>query len=151
MIVTGQHGTIWRHRSGATLVQAMAWCHLATSHYLSQCCHSCMLTYGITKHSELIVSIYSYQTCYWCNLHCMSKTNKSGLVSNNVCCPCGHYWDCCPRALSWGEVTVIHLTTGCCQASNIICTLVNNKIVDHSDVVGAVPTGAAPATSSFLT
>ena len=30
-------------------------------------------------------------------------------------------------------------------------TLVGNKIVDHSDVVGASPIGAAPTTSSFST
>ena len=30
-------------------------------------------------------------------------------------------------------------------------TLTGNKIVDHSDVVGAAPSGAAPATSSFST
>ena len=29
-------------------------------------------------------------------------------------------------------------------------SLVGNKIVDHSDVVGASPVGAAPTTSSFL-
>ena len=37
------------------------------------------------------------------------------------------------------------------QTSNISGTLVGNKIVDHSDVVGAAPVGAAPTTSSFLT
>ena len=37
------------------------------------------------------------------------------------------------------------------QVSNISCTLVGNKIVDHSDVVGASPAGAAPTTSSFST
>ena len=37
------------------------------------------------------------------------------------------------------------------QTSNIIRTLVGNKIVDHSDVVGASPVGAAPTTSSFST
>ena len=37
------------------------------------------------------------------------------------------------------------------EASNIIRTLVGNKIVDHSDVVGASPVGAAPTTSSFST
>ena len=37
------------------------------------------------------------------------------------------------------------------QVSNIRLTLVGNKIVDHSDVVGASPVGAAPTTSSFLT
>ena len=30
-------------------------------------------------------------------------------------------------------------------------TLVGNKIVDNSDVVGASPVGAAPTTSSFST
>ena len=38
-----------------------------------------------------------------------------------------------------------------CQTSIISYTLVGNNIVDHSDVVGASPVGAAPATSSFLT
>ena len=37
------------------------------------------------------------------------------------------------------------------QTSNISCTLVGNKIVDHSDVVGASPVSAAQTTSSFLT
>ena len=35
------------------------------------------------------------------------------------------------------------------KTSNIRRTLVRNKIVDHSDVVGASPVGAAPTTSSF--
>ena len=37
------------------------------------------------------------------------------------------------------------------KISNIRRTLVDNKIVDHSDVVGASPVGAAPTTSSFST
>ena len=37
------------------------------------------------------------------------------------------------------------------QISNIRCTSVGDKIVDHSDVVGAVPTGAAPTTSEWST
>ena len=37
------------------------------------------------------------------------------------------------------------------QVSNISCTLVSNEIVDHSDVVGAATTGAAPTTYSFTT
>ena len=37
------------------------------------------------------------------------------------------------------------------QTSNISHALVGNKIVDHSDVVGASPVGAAPTTSSFST
>ena len=38
-----------------------------------------------------------------------------------------------------------------CQTYNISHILVGNKIVDHSDVVGASPVGAAPTTSSFST
>ena len=37
------------------------------------------------------------------------------------------------------------------KISNIRRTLVGNTIVDHSDVVGASPVGAAPTTSSFST
>ena len=37
------------------------------------------------------------------------------------------------------------------QTSNISRILVGNRIVDHSDVVGASPVGAAPNTSSFST
>ena len=37
------------------------------------------------------------------------------------------------------------------KTSNISGTLVGNKIVDHSDVVGASPVGTAPTTSSFST
>ena len=37
------------------------------------------------------------------------------------------------------------------QTSNIRGTLQGNKIVDHSDVVGSSPVGAAPTTSSFST
>ena len=37
------------------------------------------------------------------------------------------------------------------QIYDISRTLVGNKIVDHSDVVGASPVGAAPTTSSFWT
>ena len=37
------------------------------------------------------------------------------------------------------------------KISNISHTLAGNNIVDHSDVVGASPVGAAPTTSSFST
>ena len=37
------------------------------------------------------------------------------------------------------------------QVSNIRRTLAGNWIVDHSDVFGASPVGAAPTTSAFST
>ena len=36
-----------------------------------------------------------------------------------------------------------------CQTSNISHTFVGNQIIDHPDVIGASPVGAAPTTSSF--
>ena len=33
----------------STLVQVMAWCHLATSHYLIQCWPRSLLPYGVTR------------------------------------------------------------------------------------------------------
>ena len=49
------------------------------------------------------------------------------------------WWPFCPGGDEYRKV------------SNIRRTLVGNKIVDHSDVVGASPVGAAPTTSSFST
>ena len=37
------------------------------------------------------------------------------------------------------------------QTSNMRCTLLGNKIVDHWDIVGALPVSAAPTTFSFST
>ena len=37
------------------------------------------------------------------------------------------------------------------KVANIRRTVVGNRIVDHSDVVGASPVSAAPTTSSFST
>ena len=48
------------------------------------------------------------------------------------------------------EITIV-VTFNYRKVSNIRCVLVGNKIVDHSDVVGASPVGAAPTTSSFST
>ena len=38
-----------------------------------------------------------------------------------------------------------------CQTPKISHTLFGNKLVDHSDVDGASPVGAAPTTPSFST
>ena len=49
---------------------------------------------------------------------------------------------------TWHNVSVAMIYR---QVSNISRTLVGNKIVDNSDVVGASPVGAAPTTSSLST
>ena len=54
----------------------------------------------------------------------------------------------CKLVLRW----MLHdLTDDYRKVSNIRRTLVGDEIVDHSDVVGASPVGAAPTTSSFST
>ena len=49
---------------------------------------------------------------------------------------------------TWHNVSVAMIYR---QVSNIRRTLVGNKIVDNSDVVGASPVGAAPTISSLST
>ena len=53
--------------------------------------------------------------------------------------------------LNTRPVEIVHSQAMYRQVSNISRTLVGNKIVDHSDVVGASPVGAAPTTFSFST
>ena len=62
----------------------------------------------------------------WCIVGCGSDT----------------LWDLC----NW-SIGIIYLTYP--QTSDIRCTLVGNKIVDHQDIVGASPVSAASTTSSF--
>ena len=52
---------------------------------------------------------------------------------------------CCPyeKNNTWGTENAIYRHT-----SNINRTLVGNKIVDHSYVVGATPVGASPSSST---
>ena len=51
----------------------------------------------------------------------------------------------------WKHTRYMYSITRYHQTSHIIRTLVGNETVDHSDVVGASPVGAAPTTSSFST
>ena len=61
----------------------------------------------------------------------------------------GQSYDC-PSA---SETTLkdIMVKTDYRKTSNISRTLLGNKVVDNSDVVGASPVGAAPTTSSLST
>ena len=56
--------------------------------------------------------------------------------------------DLCCHMVSLGH-NELNLTN--CHTSNISGTLVGNKIVDHSNVVGVSPVGATSTTSSFST
>ena len=60
-------------------------------------------------------------------------------------------WLHCTEWLVLGTVLIFRSQSNYRKTSDISCTLVCNKIVDHSDVVGASPVSAAPTTSSYLT
>ena len=61
----------------STLVQVMAWCHQATSHYLSQCWPSYMSPYGVTRPQWVKdTKVYSELT-YWICLMISYKTKKN--------------------------------------------------------------------------
>ena len=63
---------------------------------------------------------------------------------------CGHIWGhICHNKIPWA-LWMSNYIAKYRQTSNIGRTFDGNKIVDHSDVVGASPVGAAPTTSSFL-
>ena len=59
--------------------------------------------------------------------------------------------ECQPFSSDLNESTMVSLFLCYYQTANISCTLVGNGIVDHSEVVGASPVGAAPTTSSLST
>ena len=54
-------------------------------------------------------------------------------------------------SLCWIALAFNLIGTNYRKTSNISRTLIGNKIVDNSDVVGASPVGAAPTTSSTST
>ena len=58
---------------------------------------------------------------------------------------------CCVLYGTWCHTETPYCSTQWkyCQISNVSCTLIGNKIVHHSDEVGAAPVAAAPTTSSF--
>ena len=56
------------------------------------------------------------------------------------------YW-----LIAWQHQAITRKNVDYRKTSNISRTLVGNKIVDNSDVVGASPVGAAPTTSSLPT
>ena len=87
--------------------------------------------------------IYLY--CHQNNLNKAISVNRFGeSYSPTIACPL------CKGSIDvhfWGNDS----TQNYCQLFNIRRTSVGNKIVDHSDVVGALPVSTAPTTSSFST
>ena len=102
----------------------MAWCLTAPSHYLNQCW---LIITDVLWHSP------------------KSNFTRSNInLIRNMCSETTYSKSLPPVLRGSAECSYY-------QTSNTRCTFVGNKIVDHSDVAGASPVGAAPTTSSFST
>ena len=83
----------------STLVQVMAWCRQATSHYLDQCCPRSLMPYGIISP-------------WWVNVEKVRLWNTNCTITFVVVCRL-----CCRRR-SWRDAVVTRRkTTHCGQAS----------------------------------
>ena len=60
----------------STLVQVMAWCRLATSHYPNQCWFSSLSLYGVTRHQrvKMFVSLWN-----------LTGTSAANIVDSRLC------------------------------------------------------------------
>ena len=65
------------------LVQVMAWCRQAPSHYLSQCWHRSMSAYGFTRpqciSTRTHLSCSQYHGCW-----CLVNTRSQGIASHDL-------------------------------------------------------------------
>ena len=79
---------------------------------------------------------------FWSEYSSLSYLKESGLRLLNVA----------PRRLNV-TLRVLNVASKCNhhKPCNIRRILIDNRIVDHSGVVGASPVGVAPTTSSFAT
>ena len=77
-----------------TLVQVMAWCRQATSHYLSQCWPRSLSPYGVTRLQW--VKIYSHSIIVFCNISWLSTEFENRIKytmtssNGNILCVTGH-------------------------------------------------------------
>ena len=151
---------------------SVLWCfHSAFSNFTrfecSPGCHSLLQTYGMLHKNYKIFNFLYDKIMYLNNHGCWSKMNTSEIyrLRLNKSVQRSVWWK--PRQLYVGMLACSKLksnklykiffkisflcTRNYRKVSNIRRTLVGKKIVDHSDVVGASPVGAAPTTSSFST
>ena len=65
----------------STLVQVMAWCRQATSHYLNQCWHRSLSPYGVTRPQWVI----NRHTFTYCGYICVNVYDTGYLSRRNIC------------------------------------------------------------------
>ena len=160
----------------STSTHVMAWCLTTPSHYLSQCWPSSTQSYGIIRLQWVIFfnslpsrsgdAGYAFSFSWWkafdgSNLRRPGSNFRSSSSMRVIL-------RFCLLVSSWSLPIVWKDMNGLIQCKQdtieimmvvqllqFLCTtvkhLIGNKIVDHSDVVGAPPVSAAPTTSSFST
>ena len=133
----------------------MAYNYMACIDYMdpSLCC----LRKGIITRSLTFISIKIKWTDHNKMLHmsCASTFHQIRIVMKKTLLKRGPKYNIPAQCIQHSQERIQHKSnfefTKYRKVSNISHTLVGNKIVDHSDVVGASPVGAAPTTSSFST
>ena len=65
----------------STLVQVMAWCRQAASHYLSQCCPRSLSPYGVTRPQWVNSHIPQYHVRWWPGDAKNRSINSHGICS----------------------------------------------------------------------
>ena len=116
---------------------AECWCFL--------CCRlfTKWLSYRWVNTPQRSCDVTVMQEFLWYQLLASWKISVIPVWEPNRLVPCELYW-------SSSQTCKRHPMSIYRQTSNINSSLVGNKL-DHSDVVGASPVGAAPTTSSFST
>ena len=97
-------------------------------------------------------SAFQRRSCYWIMPDAFIIVNGIFLVWDDTKYSCAVMWhvrfpQLNIKCMQWDPIIYGQYITIYHKTSNISCTLVGNKIVDHSDVVGASPVSAAPTTS----
>ena len=105
-----------------------------------------MLGFTVFVVLSLKKQLNKQSTCRWFRMPCSMQCHGK-VAFHCILYMCAYMLD---FILSWSNPNKSSLNAYS-QTSNIKGTLVGNKIVDHSDVVGASPVGIAPTTSSFST
>ena len=118
-------------------------------------CTVCEYVFGCMCGDGYLRICYIYTYCINMNRYerdvILVYTNSSENTANKFNVPMQRYTNTLLTHWGYASVALKHRNNNYRKVSNIRGTLVGNKVVDHSDVVGASPVGAAPTTSSFST
>ena len=71
----------------STLVQAMAWCHQVTSHYLSQCWPRSLSPYGISR-SQWVNPLKAGTRIFWVNKYWLCRIMNPCIPQDRVSVTC---------------------------------------------------------------